>query len=199
MMDESSLVEGLGRGDLSAFRELVEGYKKKVYYLAFDMTGNHHDAEDISQEVFLKIFRSFGTYRKGSRFGAWLYRVAYNAVIDHLRKKALRPDAVEDAVLEGAAAGWGAPGTTGTPPEGPEASAEQRLLQVEVRRALQKVSPQERAVFLLRHENDLKLADIADALGLSIGSVKSYLFRAVRKLRKELGGYRSGAGIEVSS
>ena len=184
-MDESAIIEGMARGDQIAFRELVERYKKKVYYLALDMAGNPVDAEDISQEVFLKVHRSFSTFRRGAKLGSWLYRVTYNASIDHLRRKGAAPEPVADEVLESLCR-VGA----GLPPRGdadPAAAVESSQLQERIVRALEKVSPQEKAVFLLRHYEDLMLKDIAASLGLSIGSVKSYLFRAVRKLQKELG------------
>jgi len=184
-MDENALIEGMTRGDPRAFRELVERYKKKVYYLALDMAGNPVDAEDISQEVFLKVYRSFSTFRKGAKIGSWLYRVTYNASIDHLRKRGAAPEPVEDSVLESRSqAESGLPGTV---PSDPAAAAESSQLRDRIDRALDKVSPQEKAVFMLRHYDDLMLKDIAESLGLSIGSVKSYLFRAVRKLQKELG------------
>ena len=185
-MDENTIIEGMARGDQRAFRELVERYKKKVYYLALDMAGNAVDAEDISQEVFLKVYRSFSTFRRGAKLGSWLYRVTYNAAIDHLRSKGAVPEPVDDQVLESRSAG-GAGLAQGRMPD-PAAAAEASDLQRRIARALEKVSPQEKAVFLLRHNEDLMLKDIAETLGLSIGSVKSYLFRAVRKLQKELGG-----------
>ncbi len=149
------------------------------------MAGNPVDAEDISQEVFLKVYRSFSTFRKGAKLGSWLYRVTYNASIDHLRKRGAAPEPVEDGVLDSRSqADSGLPGTV---PSDPAAAAESSQLRDRIDRALDKVSPQEKAVFVLRHYDDLMLKDIAESLGLSIGSVKSYLFRAVRKLQKELG------------
>ena len=195
-MDERSLIEGMARGDRAAFQEFVEQYKKKVYFLALDMVGNAVDAEDISQEVFLKVFRSFATFRKGAKLSSWLYRVTYNASIDHLRRKKFVPEPVGDDVLESRSQE-----DAGLPPRGamdPALAAESSLLQARISRALENVSPQEKAVFLLRHYDDLMLKDIASSLGLSIGSVKSYLFRAVRKLQKELGGSAPISAMEAS-
>ena len=195
-MDESSIVEGMARNDPRAFRELVERYKKKVYFLALDMAGNPVDAEDISQDVFLKVHRSFATFRQGAKLGSWLYRVTYNAAIDHLRTRGAAPEPVDDEVLEsrsreGAALAQGRVAD-------PAAAAESSQLQARIAKALEKVAPQEKAFFLLRHYDDLMLKDIASTLGLSIGSVKSYLFRAVRKLQKELGGPAAISGLETS-
>jgi len=195
-MDENALIEGLARSDPRAFRELVERYKKKVFYLALDMAGNPIDAEDISQEVFLKVYRSFATFKRGAKIGSWLYRVTYNASIDHLRRKGAAPEPVGDEVLE--ARGREAAGLPRGDAMDPAAAVESSQLQARITRALEKVSPQEKAVFLLRHYDDLMLKDIAATLGLSIGSVKSYLFRAVRKLQKELGGPAAISGVEAS-
>jgi len=195
-MDEDAIVEGMTRGDPRAFRELVECYKRKVYYLALDMAGNPTDAEDISQEVFLKVFRSFSTFRRGARLGSWLYRITYNAAIDHLRRKGATPEPVGDEVLESISRVEAA-----LPPRGaadPGANLESSELQSRIARALDQISPQEKAVFVLRHYEDLKLKEIAETLDLSIGSVKSYLFRAVRKLQKELGRAALISGPETS-
>lgn len=195
-MDENAFIEGMARGDEKAFREFVERYKKKVYFLALDMVGNSVDAEDISQEVFLKVFRSFSTFRKGAKLGSWLYRVTYNACIDHIRRRASVPEVVADEVLESRSLADA--GLAGVAASDPARAAESKLLQERIARALDKVSPQEKAVFLLRHYDDLMLKDIASSLGLSIGSVKSYLFRAVRKLQKELGNPALISGAEAS-
>jgi len=196
LTDESTLIAGMARGDEKTFREFVERYKKKVYFLALDMVGNSVDAEDISQEVFLKVFRSFATFRKGAKLGSWLYRVTYNASIDHLRRKGSVPEAVPDEILDSRSqAGAGLPGAAASDPA---RAAESKILQERITLALDKVSPQEKAVFVLRHYDDLMLKDIASSLGLSIGSVKSYLFRAVRKLQKELGNPALISGVEAS-
>lgn len=195
-MEELELVNGLARGDRAAFREFVDRYKKKIYFLALDMVGNPVDAEDISQEVFLKVYRSFGTFKKDAKLSSWLYRVAYNTCIDHIRKKELTPQPVGDEVLE-ARTRTDVPLSASACPD-PGRTAEANELQARISRALEKVSPQEKAVFLLRHYDDLMLKDIADTLHLSVGSVKSYLFRAVRKLQKELGAPGIATGMEVS-
>ena len=195
MTEERDLIERLAAGNKEAFRELVEGYKKKVYYLAFDLVGNRSDAEDISQDVFLKAYRAFGTFKRDARLGAWLYRITYNTAIDHLRRRGISAETVDEAVLEANLdrAAREAPVRTTDPAR----LAESELLQRRIARALEMVSPQEKAVFLLRHYDDLMLKDIAEVLGLSLGSVKSYLFRAVKKLQRELGANGS-ARWEVS-
>lgn len=196
MTEEKELIDRLAQGDMTAFRELVEAYKKKMYFFVLDMVGNPADAEDVSQEVFLKAFRSFKTFKREVKLGSWLYRIAYNASIDHLRRRALAPQAVEDTVLDASSAG----GFNDSPSsQDPAQTAENRLLQARVEKALEKVSSRERAVFLLRHYNDLKLDEIAETMQISIGSVKSYLFRCLRKLQKEMTIPEAPEPLEVSN
>ncbi|MFZ2053378.1 MAG: RNA polymerase sigma factor [Candidatus Aminicenantales bacterium] len=182
MTEEKELIDRLSRGDMAAFRELVETYKKKMYYFALDMVGDPADAEDVSQEVFLKAFRSFKTFKHDAKLSSWLYRIAYNASIDHLRRRSLAPQAAEDTVLDASSGGF----SDSSPSQNPAKAAENSLLRARIEKALEKVSSQERAVFLLRHYNDLMLNEIAETMQISIGSVKSYLFRCIRKLQKEL-------------
>jgi len=192
--EEKELVERLSTGDPVAFRELVEAYKKRIYFFALDLVGNPGDAEDISQEVFLKAFRGFRTFKRDAKLGSWLYRIAYNTSIDHLRRRTLTPETVEDTVLDSGNNGFS---ETPCSPD-PVRTAEMRLLGVRVEKALQKVSERERTVFLLRHYNELTLDEIAATMQISIGSVKSYLFRCLHKLRKEFSRPGPSRPLEVS-
>ena len=184
--DEARWADRLTSGEPSAFREFVEAHKRKVYGLAYEMTRNHSDAEDVSQVAFLKVFRSVGTVKPGGGLNAWLYQIVYNTAIDHIRKrpfypKAALPSLAADAPAEG-------------PPDraaGPEAAAEAACLRRRIDEALAGVSERERAVFVLRHYHGLKLREIAESLGITLGAAKSYLFRSLRKLQKELGGARA--------
>lgn len=194
MTEEKELIDRLSKGDMPAFRELVEAYKKKMYYFALDMVGDPADAEDISQEVFLKVFRGFKTFKRDAKLSSWLYRIAYNASIDHLRRKSLAPEAVEDETLDVASAGFSEPPASTDPAR----TAESRLLGARVEKALQKVSERERTVFVLRHYNDLMLNEIAETMQISMGSVKSYLFRCLWKLKKELTVPEAPGPMEVS-
>ena len=194
MTEEKELIDRLSRGDMTVFRELVETYKKRMYYFALDMVGDPADAEDVSQEVFMKAFRSFKTFKRDAKLSSWLYRIAYNASIDHLRRRSLAPQAVEDTVLDASSGGF----SDSPSAQNPAQTAENRILRARIEKALEKVSSQERAVFLLRHYNDLMLDDIAETLQISIGSVKSYLFRCIRKLQKELEIPRTPAPREVT-
>lgn len=175
--DEARLADRLIAGDPSAFRELVEAYKRKVYGLAYEMTRNHADAEDISQVTFMKIHRSLGTLKPGLGLSTWIYQITRNAALDHLRARAARPHGTLDG---------GAAAEPADPALGPEAKAEAACLRCRIDQALAGFSERERAVFVLRHYHDLKVREIARTLGISLGSAKSYLFRSLRKLHREL-------------
>jgi len=185
--DEQVLVERARNGEIGAFRELVERYKKKIYYLALDLTGNHHDAEDLSQEVFIKAYRSLKNFRGDAKFNSWLYRIAVNTCISQKRKKSLSSMTLqEDFDSETDQKHF----TEGASFHNPERSAEAGLIQQHINNALQRLTPRERSVFVLRHYNDLPLKEIAHILKISEGTVKSMLFRAIKRLQKEVSFYR---------
>lgn len=179
--DDGRLADRLIAGDPSAFHDFVRAYQRKVYGLAYEMTQNHADAEDVSQVAFLKVHRSVGTIKPGRGLNAWLYQIVYRTAIDHIRKRSFYPKGavpspLKDAFYEEP------PDTTA----GPEKTAEAACLRRQIDAALAKISKRERAAFVLRHYHDLKLKEIAESLGVSLGAAKSYLFRALRKLQKEL-------------
>lgn len=179
--EEARWADRLIAGDPSAFRDFVEAYKKKVYGLAYEMTRNHDDAEDISQVSFMKVHRSIGTLKPGLGLNAWLYRIVYNTALDHIRKRPFYPrEALPSLASE--------PHFDGPrdPAPGPEKAAEAACLRRRIDEALTKVTERERAAFILRHYHDLKVKEIAQTLGVSLGTVKCYLFRSLRKLQKEL-------------
>jgi RNA polymerase sigma-70 factor (ECF subfamily) len=193
--NEQVLVDRFCGGDQTAFHELVGQYKKKIYFLAYDITGHHQEAEDISQEVFIKMFRSLKNFRRDSKMSSWLYQITINASIDSLRKKSSKPKRSIDEfdhlhIQESLTAG-------GTHNFDPVISAESSQIQNHISQALQKISPKERTVFVMRHYNDLKLNEIAEILNVTIGTVKSLLFRAIKKLRKELSSYMGNPVLEV--
>jgi len=197
VQDEQVLVDRISSGDSTAFQEFVERYKKKIYYVAYDITGDHNDAEDVSQEVFIKVFRSLKTFRRNAKISSWLYQVSVNASIDLLRKKSSKPEKSMDDI-ERADIQENLPGS-GTRAQNPERSAEDFLIQKHISEALQKVSPKERSVFVMRHYNELKIREIAEILNVSPGTVKALFYRATRKLRKELSFYLGNPGLEVSN
>ena len=197
VQDEQVLVDRISSGDSTAFQEFVDRYKKKIYYIAYDITGDHNDAEDVSQEVFIKVFRSLKTFRRNAKISSWLYQISVNASIDLLRKKSSKPEKSMDDI-ERADIQESLPGS-GTRAQNPERSAEDFLIQKHISQALQKVSPKERSEFVMRHYNELKIREIAEILSISPGTVKALFYRATRKLRKELSFYLGNPGLEVTN
>lgn len=193
---ERALVQRIQAGDSKAFRELVETHKENVYYLALDLTGNHYDAEDVSQEVFIKAYNGIGKFKGGAKLNTWLYRITMNTFIDKKRKKSLQvvklPATDDDDELN--PIDLAADGVTGNPERELAASS----IDAHIQEALQSLSDQERAVFIMRHYEDMALKEISQTLEIAEGTVKSLLFRSIRKLRQRLSFYRDELGLEDS-
>lgn len=193
MTDEQALIHRAQSGDSAAFRALVERSKVHVYRLAYDMTGNRHDAEDLSQDVFVKAYRSLHTFRGDAKWSTWLYRITMNACHDHreaaTRKTMNTRESFDELEL---------PADTTARPVPPDRAAAARILGSHIEKALGRLSERERAVFTLRHYHDLPLKEIARTLEITEGSVKSYLFRALAHLQTELACYRNGPGLETT-
>jgi RNA polymerase sigma-70 factor (ECF subfamily) len=184
LTDESTLLASARAGDLSAFQEIVEIHKKRVYRLALDLTGSHEDAEDLSQEVFVRAYAALGSFRGEARLSSWLYRITLNIYLD---QHATQRDRY------GVAAGKEEGRRAHEPPDtnpGPYETTAATILQNHVTHALAHLSPRERSVFVLRHYHDHSLKEIAQILEVRTGTVKSLLFRAVHKLRHELEFYK---------
>ena len=191
MHDERDLVRRAHAGEAGAFRVLVERHQRDVYRLAYDLCGNHHDAEDLSQDVFIRAHRALGNFRADAKLSSWLYRITMNAFIDSRRRKP-----VQVVSLDGSPR----PGESGVPPEipapggAPDERAGSTRFQEDVERALESLSCRERTVFVMRHYHDMPIREIAASLSLAEGTVKSLLFRSIRKLRDRLEQYRDEAG-----
>ena len=196
MKDENELIARARDGDVSAFRQIVEAYKKNIYFLALNLSGNHETAEDISQDVFIKVFRSLKKFRGDSKFSSWLHRITVNTFLSQYRKKSSTLLRQADDINEEAVKGQVIDQTT----EGmnPERSTESRMIAMHIEKALDRLSPRERTVFVLRHYEHKKQREIAEMLDVTVGTVKSTLFRALQRLRSELSFYREELGLEVS-
>ena len=184
MTEEQNWIKKAQVGDREAFRKLVEIYQRQLFAFAYDLTGNFQDAEDLSQEVFLKMWRKLDTFRIEAKLSSWLYRIAMNTFIDRSRSKNARVHKMKDDLEDRKLAK--ADYRDGEPFMNPEAQTEANWMQEQVKRALDALTPKERIIFTLRHYQDLKMSDISDRLGVTTGTVKSLLFRATKKLQKEL-------------
>jgi len=189
--DETALVEASKGGDPDAFGVLVEKYMPRALAFATRMTGNREDAEDVVQDAFVKAYSKLDGFRGESGFYTWFYRLLSNACMDHMRRGSL----VKRIFYFGRTNSDGedydpvsvAPDTDRN--VSPDTGLERGQDAAAINAALMKLSPRQRAVFLLRHDEGLKTAEVAETLGISEGAVKSHLVRAIAALRKELSGY----------
>jgi len=179
-MADSDLIARAAGGDPAAFQALVERHRSMVYRVAYQFAGNHFDAEDIAQEVFIKVYRSLDKFRQDAQLSSWMYRIVMNACIDHRRR-----------MLPSGAAPFGEEAehkmmNTVEDRPGPEEHAYAgelgQMLEVEIGR----LPPGQRVVFVMRQHQGLKLGEIAEALGLAEGTVKRQLHAAVHRLRHAL-------------
>ena len=167
-------------GDTEAFGVLVQQYQQEIYRLAYRMTRNAEDAKDLSQEAFVQAYRALRSFRGQARFSTWLYRIAMNLCLNHL-KAAAREDPAE---------------VNGDLP-GPRTDALDVLLTDErdraVAAAIQTLPPQQKATLLLRVQQGLGHREIAEILDCSEGTAKANYFHAVRALQRKLRAFREGA------
>jgi RNA polymerase sigma-70 factor (ECF subfamily) len=178
-MDEAAAVARARAGDSEAFRLLVEAHGRALFGLAYRMTGNRHDAEDVVQEAFLKAYRGLGSFDERSKVGSWLYRIAANCAFDVLRARQRRDRHFASSDDEPS------PEPPASEP-GPDRMAMGKDVRDRVAAALAVMSPRERAAFVLRHFEGRSIEEIGRALDLDTSAVKQSVLRAVRKARQVL-------------
>jgi RNA polymerase sigma-70 factor (ECF subfamily) len=181
-LSDQEVALALKGGEDHAFDELVRRHQGRVYAVAYRLTTNREDALDIAQEAFLKAYRKVNFWQPTGGFLPWLLRLTTNQAIDFLRRrKRERKEQWDETV---------ALATERAPVEPASMDAERRIraqeIDARVRAGLVVLSETQRTVFVLRHYEGFSLADIAAELGCTVGSVKVHLFRALRKLQKEL-------------
>ncbi|HEX8836670.1 MAG TPA: RNA polymerase sigma factor [Candidatus Acidoferrum sp.] len=183
---DAAAVERTLGGDRDAFRVLVERHSHNVFRLAYRMTGNRQDAEEVVQEAFLRAYQKLGQFAARANFGTWVYRIAANYAIDRMRqRKKEEARKVEPAVCE--------QGTENDPvtlvqdaAPTPERLAHNIELRKHMEIALAALSHSERTAFVMRHWEGCAIEEIAEVLKSSSGAAKNTVFRAVQKLRQAL-------------
>ena len=176
---EAAIVRKVLKGDTNAFETLVLEYEKNVYNIALRMTGNSEDASDMTQEAFIKAFNSLQSFRGDSKFSVWLYRIVSNVCLVFLRSRNRRPtvslsvedDDGEDTQLDVA-----------DESQSPELLLDRKLTRESVRRGLDSLPPDYRQILLLREIQGFSYEEISKALDLEVGTVKSRIFRARKRL-----------------
>lgn len=169
-------------GDSEAFRLLVERYSRSIFHLAYRMTGNEQDAEEVVQETFLRAYGGLRRFESRAGFGTWLYRIAMNCSLDLIRARQRQEDHRGPAVPEGSDE------TTSLPAGDP--APDRLVFSAEIGRrvnaALARLGPMERAAFVLRHFEGMSIEEISRTLGVRASATKNNIFRAVQKLRRAL-------------
>jgi RNA polymerase sigma-70 factor (ECF subfamily) len=182
-LEEQLLLERIRSGDQSGFEILVRQHADKVTSLAWRLLGQREEAEDLTQEAFLRLYRALPKFRGESRVSTWLYRTVTRLAIDQLRRERLKrrlfftrhhEDDLDPIDL------------ASDPRDNPARSLHDKQSMRRLRTALARLSPRQRAIFILRHYEGLPLREIGAMLDLQEGTVKSHLHRAVTVLRGEL-------------
>src|SRR5215475_11715154 len=169
-------------GDSDAFRVLVERHSRSLFRLAFRMTGNEQDAEDVVQESFLRAYRQLGKFDERASFGTWLYRIATNCSLDLVRSRKRRSEQLAPADPEMEDPIVSVPTNDPTP----ERMALSSEIRGRVAEAMNDLSATERTAFVLRHFEGMCIEDVSQILECQPGAAKHSVFRAVQKLRRAL-------------
>jgi RNA polymerase sigma-70 factor (ECF subfamily) len=184
---EDELIRRAQGGDLEAFGRLARAYERRIHSLALHYCRSPEDAEDLSQEVWLKAFKSLGSFRGQSSFYTWLRRITVNSFLNYRRATRMTSDNEQTTVrfdsLDELAEGAGFAAGAGRQ----EDDFHRKLLVGRVMAALGALTPQQRLMFLLKHREGMTYREIADSFGCSVGAVQKSLFRSLLKLRAALG------------
>ena len=174
---ETQLIARAQQGDEQAFAALFEAHKRRVYSLCLRMLGNPTEAEDLTQEAFLQLFRKIGTFRGESAFSTWLHRLSVNVVLMHLRKKGISQISLDETE-----------NSQGEPVKRDYGDDDRRLVgsidRIGLNRAIAELPPGYRTVFILHDVEGYEHNEIAEIMDCSIGNSKSQLHKARLKLRE---------------
>lgn len=183
---DAELVERCQAGDTAAFDQLVSRYRTRVFGMIYNMVHSEQDAWDLAQDSFLKAWKSIGRFRGQSSFYTWIYRIVMNVTIDWLRKKQVKgggaefDDAIQLREIEPASR---------TVPKAdalPHVRLQDQEIRARIDAAIEQLSPEHRAVILMKEIEDMQYNEIAEAMGCSIGTVMSRLFYARKRLQNLL-------------
>jgi RNA polymerase sigma-70 factor (ECF subfamily) len=172
--DDRDAVLACQRGEREAFDRLVERYQRDVYRLCYRYVNNHHDANDLAQEAFLRAYRAITRFRGDSSFSTWIYRIAVNACLNFRAARKPETEELSETLADG-----GSPVTD---------DLEREEQSRRVREAVVRLPDKQRATLILKIYHDLSHEEVAVILGSSVGTVKANLFHALGNLRKRLGG-----------
>ncbi len=190
--DDAELIEIFQNGNTAAFDTLFMRYQKRTYRLVQRFVSNPEDASDLTQDAFIRAYQGLHNFKNQCQFYSWLYRITVNLCIDFLRKRS-RSEVLlyeSDETGELSLANIADPGS-----ESPAKALENKELRAHIRKAVRRLPPKQRRIFILRYWDGLSLKDIAAAVGRSDGTVKAHLLHAHRNLRKHLRSYLQETGF----
>lgn len=188
--EEIELIARAKEGDDQAFSRLVQRHDRRVMSIARSILGNGCDSEEVYQDIFLKVHRKLRSFRFECEFSTWLHRVAINTAIS--QKRRLKRRRAQETVTDTGNDFFEAASTD--PNENPDRRQLRREILEQIERALDHLPARQRTVFVMKHDQGMKVKEIALTLGLAEGTVKAYLFRAVEALRKRLLPYYNISG-----
>ncbi len=186
-LTDPAVVELAKKGSEAAYRELLTRYERPVFSLVFRMVRDRETAEDLSQETFIKVLNNLDRYSPEFKFSSWLFKIANNLTIDHLRRRRLDTISIEgapDAVTSESARATSIAVVSGN--ESPLEELESKELGSAIERAIGRLRPEYRACIILRHVEDKSYEEIAEIVKLPLGTVKTYIHRARHELRTAL-------------
>jgi RNA polymerase sigma-70 factor (ECF subfamily) len=179
LQTQADIIQACKQGDREAFHLLYEDHKDRIYTIAFHYSGDESMARDVTQQVFLKLFTSIGQFREDSEFTTWLYRIVANACTDeHRKRRRFVPFSPEIEVRKMTAKG------------SQEEAYHRRQVADSVRGAIAELTPKLRLPILLKYVEGMSYDEIAEALGISMGTVSSRLNRGHKMLARKLGHLR---------
>ena len=182
--EDAEVIRRCRAGDEKAYRELVDRYRRQVYSMALRMLRREEDAEDVAQETFIRVFRALDRYDPARPFAAWLFTIAARLAIDHLRRRKQSPlslfqrdaETQEERTIE-----------VVDPGPGPDELTSHHEEEGRAQKLIDSLPHHYRIVVMLRHQQDLSYEEIAEALGLPLGTVKARIHRARALLKREIG------------
>jgi len=179
-VSDRDLVATAVNGVDGSFEELVRRYQRPISAYVYRMVGNYESALDLTQEIFIKVYNSLNRYRAEFKFSTWIYKIAHNAAVDHLRRNSTR----EQSLVAGSEGD-----TFDLPIESarlsPEQESERRERRNEIESVVRALPANYRELIILRHSQDLSYEEIVEVTGLPLGTVKNRLFRARETMRQQ--------------
>ena len=185
-ISDKELVSRAQEGEASAFEELVYRYDRKVLSIARSFTNDPDDAQDIYQDVFLRVYRALPGFRFGSEFSTWLYRITMNVCLSHKTRSASRAHVDLDAAVEHKIDDAGEGRMSIVRPLSPDRAAQNAEIREHINLAVDALAPRERLAFTLKHFEGYKIREIAEMMECGEGTANRYVFSAGGNLRKKL-------------